>query len=96
MKTGKEKKKLNKFLAANLSLILCLSSIPTSYAVVSAAEDEDTDDKYSVKVNDLFSKEVQDAAVNLSVYSSETNESIAEFPVATDENGLAEFDKIRF
>lgn len=93
MKTGKEKKKLNKFLAANLSLILCLSSVPTSYAVVSAAEDEDTDDKYSVKVNDLFSKEVQDAAVNLSVYSSETSESIAEFPVATDENGLAEFDK---
>lgn len=91
MKKGKENKKLNKFLAANLSVIMCLSSVPSTYTIVAVEEDEES--TFSIEVQDLFRTPVEEAVVDFKIYSSSEEEPVYETQVTTNSNGLAQFSK---
>lgn len=99
MKKGNEKKKLNRFLSVNLSLIMCLSSIPASYTVVAADEGDETEpgtgsESYSVCVKDLFGENVEGAQVGLSL-SLENGETIGVNldSASTDADGVVEIQQ---
>lgn len=91
MKKGKENKKLNKFLAANLSVIMCLSSVPSTYTIVAVEEDEES--TFSIEVQDLFRTPVEEAVVDFKIYSSSDEEPVYETQVTTNSDGLAQFSK---
>lgn len=99
MKKGNEKKKLNRFLSVNLSLVMCLSSIPASYTVVAADEGDETEpgtgsESYSVCVKDLFGENVEGAQVGLSL-SLENGETIGVNldSASTDADGVVEIQQ---
>lgn len=97
MKKGNEKKKLNRFLSVNLSLVMCLSSIPATYTVV-ADEGDETEPgtgtaSYSVSVKDLFEEGVEGAQIGLSLNLEDSSEKPVEVELdsaSTDENGTIE------
>lgn len=91
MKKGKENKKLNKFLAANLSVVMCLSSVPSTYTIVAVEEDEES--TFSIEVQDLFRTPVEEAVVDFKIYSSSDEEPVYETQVRTNSDGLAQFSK---